>query len=47
MEFIDTVNLYFTGSTSLLAIYSIFYDITNQKFTKGDNFNVIVTSLSD
>ena len=40
MEFIDTVNLYFTGSTSLLAIYSIFYDITNQEL-----YNIINTII--
>lgn len=40
MERIDIINLYFTGSTSLLALYSIFYDITNEKL-----YNIINTII--
>ena len=40
MERIDIINLYFTGSTSLLGVYSIFYDITNEKL-----YNIINTII--
>ena len=47
MERIDIINLYFTGSTSLLGVYGIFYDITDSKVYNIINLFIVLYLIYD
>ena len=47
MERIDIINLYFTGSTSLLGVYGIFYDIIDSKVYNIINLFIVLYLIYD